>query len=357
MRWIAPVVAFVAGFAVASLIWRLTPLPWGLEFFYLLVAGGFGGLAQALITSGNRLRPPGWTTDGERPTWEAGFLADVFIGMLGATVSLMFALALSDRFFGVVGDSDSAWVRIVAFGALTGFASRQLLPNLSKRLSDMITQEVDEKTRAVGQKIEQTVGRKIEQTIGPQVELARTQAEIAQLEVAAVSPPSPATTTAAMARGADGFARLKDLVERYGNIRDPDEQARVAARMEIADAMLPLMVQEGVTSELLAQRIESDEAKEKEYVLALATLIAARPGPGDAKRLLDAVDHLLNTPKVKGDSKFILYRVLLAIAALKEKRRLPVTELGRAKALAEECRRIDDAPLQRKAEAVLALLG
>jgi hypothetical protein len=354
MRWVPLVVSLAAGFAVgftlASWIYHLTLLPWGVEFFYLLVAGGFGGLAQALITGSDSLRPPRWLTDADRPRWDAGFLADVFIGMLGATVSLLFALALlSDRFFGVVGDkqpdlSVPAWVRVVAFGALTGFASRQLLPNLSKRLSDMITQEVKTQTAAATQRIEGTVTRL--------AALAQTRAEVAQLAAAAI--PRPQLPAVAAAAG-DGFARLRELVVGYAAINEPDEEARLAARMEAADAMLRVLTENGITSEALCLRIENEPAKE--FVLPLATLIAARPAPGDARRLLDTVDARLGTRALKADATFILQRVLLAIVALHDKHRLPAAERPRALALARECRDLGVPDLARQAEAVLALLG
>jgi hypothetical protein len=349
------------GFAAANSY--LTSIPWALEFIDLLIAGGFGGLVQALFSGGDRLRFPGWVPSAEedgRPQWDAGFLADVCIGMLGATASLLFALALlSDRFFGATGNQPAdipipPWARIVAFGGLAGFASRQLLPSLSKRLSDMVAEQVKQQTAAVEKKATN------------QVEAVRAQAEAARLAAAAVKPAPPVSARVQQARGAvaaapppagatPGLAELEQLVTDYAAINIADYDARVAARMEIAEAMLAVADQYNITSQDIYQQIQAKQAKE--WVLPLATVIAAQPTTGDARRLLDAYDLRLGTPAVRVESKFILYRVLLALVALRENRRLPAAEKPRARGVAEACREINDPSLQKRADAVLSLLA
>ncbi len=348
MKLLIAVIAFAAGLGVAALYFELRLLPWGQEFFYLVIAGGFGGLAQALFTGNDKLRLPAIRTSAEGRGWDAGFVADCFIGMLGATVSMLFALAmLSDRFFGVVDStkpevSVPSWVRVIAFGALSGFAARQLLPSLSKRLKDVIEKTIDDKTKDLGAEVERQMVPQID-------EIARSHTEIARLNAVVAPPPQ------AVALAAAGGANLETLVREYMNINEPDKDARIAARMRIADAMLPQMVAHNTTTASLYDRLRNGAAKE--YVLPLATLIAAQPGPEDATRLFDVVEQRLGTPAIKSESKFVLYRVLLAIISLNENRQLGPQQVPRAKKVARDCQAIDDASLQRKASAVLALLN
>lgn len=267
--------------------------------------------------------------------------------MIGATVSLLFAVALlSDKFFGGTGGKltegvEMSWLRLVAFGALTGLASRQFLPGLSERIKKLVAKQVTERTAAVR--------REVETRMGNQLELARSQTEIAQLAAA------PAAAVPVAAGGGDPLARLAELAAEYLNINAPQQEDRVAARMRVAAEMLAVINAGGITSEALAGRIQAPA--DRALLVALASLIAARPQPGDARRLFDALDRALPTPDVQADSKFILYRALLAVVSLKDNRRLPADQAHRARALAEACLAIADESLRKKARAVLDLLG
>ncbi len=369
LPWVVGILAFGAGFGLAALVYHLTWLPWGLEFFSLLLAGGFGGIAQALATGADRLRFPGLVPpdqETDRPAWDAGFLADAFIGMLGAVASLMFALALlSDKFFGVTqGQAQTdfpipPWARMVAFGALTGFASRQLLPALSKRLVNMVTEQVRERVNQV------------EQRANNRLEAIQAQAEIAQLTAIAANPP-PAVAAAAAAVAAPAAAaaaafvatgaaaapgwvyEIEHLVQQYNAINNPDYEARMAARMETARAMLVILDRAHVASAVLVPEVQNHP--ETAWVLVLATLIASRPEANDAVRLFDAYDLRLADAAVRRESKFILYRVLLAVIALYDSHHLPVAHRGRAQQIAQECLEIPDDRLRKRANAVLQLL-
>lgn len=59
---LALLASFVGGFVLAGVIYKLSPLPGAGDFLYLLLAGGAGGLAQALLLNRDRLRPPAWVT-------------------------------------------------------------------------------------------------------------------------------------------------------------------------------------------------------------------------------------------------------------------------------------------------------
>lgn len=353
MRALLHSITFVAGFVIAALIYHLTPLDWALEFLWLVVAGGCGGLVQALIVGGNKLRPPAW--DPKDGQWDAGFLADVLIGMLGAVATLVFALALlNDKFFGTVQGQQAdvpipSWARIIAFGVLTGFASRQLLPALSKRLKDMVAEQVREQVA------------RAEREVDNKLEVVQAQSEAVQLSSAA-SNPSPAMKVAAAAAAAApaGVAvgwipQMQHLIGQYDGTLPADKEDRVAARMDLAGAMLAVTTQHALTSAGLFTELPNHT--EPSWVLPLATLIAAQPGVGDAARLLDAYDLRLGTAKVRQDSKFILHRVLLAIIALHTNRRLSAVDRSRAKGVARACREINDSSLRKRAEAVLSLLG
>lgn len=348
---LALLTAFVGGFALAAWFYKLGLLPHAQEVFPLLAAGAAGGLGQALWANKGRLSLPRLDTLEAGAQWDTGFLADVFLGMLGALVSLLFAMALlSDQFFGGTGGkpaegSDTSWVRMVAFGALTGFASRQFLPGLSKRLSDMVAKQVEEQTAAVRQEVETKMAN--------QVELARSEKEIAQLTVAASAPPD---AEAALAGDGDVFTRLAPLLEEHKAIKEanPTKAGREAARTQVAAKMLGVLTAGRVTAADLAERIASQQ--EKELLAALAALVAARPEEGDAKRLFDAIARGLPNPQVKRQSELILSAALLAVQALHDNGLLG-DQVARARELATECRGISDRSLQKKARAILDLLG
>jgi hypothetical protein len=275
----------------------------------------------------------------------------------------MFALALlSDKFFGTVQGqlpdvAIPSWARVLAFGAVTGFASRQLLPALSKRISNMVAEQVRDQVAPVERKAEN------------RVQAALAQAEAVRLTAAAATPPPPvqalvdsATPQAiAQAAAAGGAAapqwvyEIEKLLERYNGIADPDYDARVASRMDTADAMLVVLTRHAVTSAELADQVRTKT--EKAWILPLATLIAARPERGDAPRLFNAYEQRLSDSAVRRESKFILYRVLLAVIALHANRRLSAAERPRAKGIALDCKEIKDSSLRKRADAVLSLFS
>jgi hypothetical protein len=356
MKIVCWIIAIAVAISLGALIRWMWQLPWGPEYCYLTVAAALGGLGQACVTGGDKLRLPRRVTDASGNLWDAGFLADIFIGILSGNVAIIIGMAvLSDRFFGTAPTagaggaaatltSPPTWLRIVAFGILAGFAGRQLLPNLSKRITDLIDKQVEDKTKGVSDKVK----REIE----PKLDVVQAHTEINQLRTKVV--PTPQFQAAAV--GADAaISQLAGLVGQYAAVNNPDYNARVSDRMRIADSMVPVMTRNGVTSQLLAEKIAADD--HKEWVLPLATLIAIGPGEGDAERLLDAVDLRLATPEIKSQSKFILYRVLLAIVALSENRRMPPGQVSRAKNLAAACQAIGDSSLRTKAAAVLDVLG
>ena len=353
--WVALLVGVVIGYGIGAVVYHLTPLPGGAQFFWLVIAGGFGGIINGIVNDGGqgKIRFPRWVETSEKDAEaDLGFLGEMLVGMLGAMVSvLVIALFLGKDPFGVA-DVNISIFRLVGFGSLAGFAARQFLPNLSKRFTDLVERKVETLAAAAE--------RDLERQAALQGELQKTRTEVTRLtaEVAqkVVEPIEPGMAAALPVPNVDDLAPLVAEFDGITYATHPEYERRVEAMMDVAARMVAALPANTPTiKQLLSDRVQA--TGDKGWLVPLATVIATLPRRGDAKRLFDAFDRALATPQDRERSKFILYRVLLAITSLKDARRLPREEAPRARAIAEACRAIDDANLKRRAEAVLTLLG
>lgn len=346
--WLWMFVALAIGFGIGGIVYKLTWIEGGVDFFWIVIAGGFGGIIHGLVNDGGsgKFRLPRGTTPTESEVVaDIGIFGEMLIGMLGAMVSiLVIALFLgSDPF--ADKESDISVFRLIGFGALAGFAARQFLPNLSKRFSALIEQKIE--TMAAAAEREQA--RQAALTAEEQ----KSRNEIGRL--AAEPRPDPAVLRAQAAPNLDP---LESQVQTFAGITydtHPDYQTRVRAMMDLADQMVEGIPASPATKDSILQRVQS--ADDKVWLVPLATLIAKSPEDGDAKLLLDAYDLALNDPAVRKKSKFILYRILLAIIALSDSVRLPTDQQPRVQAIAEACLAIDEPSLKRRAEVVLEMLN
>jgi hypothetical protein len=379
-RWFAFLLAaafFTAGLVTGGAIFDFHLRPWVLTFLALVAAGGFGGVVQALIGHKDQLRWPGWALlapddPDPRPRWDAGFLSDLAIGILGAVAGLIFAMGLlGDQFFGAVHNTPSQvvappWVRIVAFGALAGFAARQLLPALSNRLANVVIDQVkQEMAPALLQ-------------LSAQIEETRVQSEVNQLRLDSRIPTPPAAVLASQAHTAatasqaglasaatpgapppppPWIATLDDLAARFSAL---PPSADLASRTTLAEAMLAALTTANppVTADELVQAVgrRPDDA----HLVALASFLAAHAGEGHpdqlASQLLDAVESRANdnpTTSPPAALAFLLDRVLLALLALDAQRPHAPSTAQRARRIAERALRSPDPALRRRASAAL----
>jgi hypothetical protein len=209
-------------------------------------------VVQSLIENRNVLTLPNRLDDRR---FDLGFVSDLLIGMVGAFASLIIGLAvLSERFFydpvvaapGGASGGEAAggagaarafaglvmsiptWVRLATFGALTGYASRRLLPDLSNKIANMVSGALDKGVRN-------------------QVENDRTQTELLGILARTVRAQdqnvAQAHNQAVQAAQAVGAAPpapvegLLPLVNEITAINEPDYRQRVARLREIADKM------------------------------------------------------------------------------------------------------------------------
>jgi hypothetical protein len=316
----------------------------------LLIAGGLASVVQSLVENKNTIVLPG---PGDAHTYQLGFVGDILIGMVGAFASLIVGLAvLNDNFFQDPPASDSGtskalsnlvlfiptWVRIASYGALTGYASRRLLPNLGNKIADMVSGAVQSAVQNQTQNL---------------VENARSQTELVGMLAGAMrTAPNQAPAVAALAEAREApespVTHLAPLVEQYMGINVGDEDQRVQRKCQIADQMLATAMQFGITADQIVARITPDAADRDGWLVALASLIAIAPHPGDGARLLGVASHATQA--------FARYRILLALYSLKARRLLSGTESAQAEPFIQSCLQVDDPSLQRKAKAVLDFL-
>jgi hypothetical protein len=317
----------------------------------LLIAGGVAGVAQSLIENKNKITLPGPAEEGQ---YNLGFIADVIIGMVGAFASLVVGLSvLSERFFrdptvNEIGNQKAladlvlqipTWVRIASFGTLTGFASRRLLPDLSNKISNMVTSafQVEAKKQAQNQ-----------------VEIARSQTELLGMlteathaQGARAIPHGAAPAAIPGAAPAAPITVLAAVAERYMNIHGNDEQS-LALKRQTGDEMLATILRLGITANEIAAHITPQANDRDGWLVALSSLVATSPTPGDGSRLLGVARLATHD--------FTRYRILLAIYSLKARRLLTDQDIPEARQFARSCSNSQDPPVQRKARSVIQFL-
>jgi hypothetical protein len=317
--------------------------------FPLLISGGVAGVAQSLIENKNKITLPGPADAGQ---YNLGFIADILIGMVGAFASLIVGLAvLNERFFRdpttVDGGNQKAftdlvqqiptWVRVASFGTLTGFASRRLLPDLSNRVANLVSGAIQAEVKKQAQN---------------QLEAARSQAELLGMVAEAARPQPQATVTAQRGIAAEDAAltpidRLSLIVERYMAVTGDNDQSLLIKR-QLADEMLALILRLGITAQDILPRINAQADDRDGWLVALASLVAVAPAPGDGSRLLEVASL--------ASQDFAKYRILLAIYSLIVRGRLTAAETTQARPFVLECIKSNNVMVARKAQSVLEFL-
>jgi hypothetical protein len=275
--------------------------------------------------------------------------------MVGAFASLVVGLSvLSERFFrdptvNEVGNQKAladlllhipTWVRIASFGTLTGFASRRLLPDLSNKISNMVTSafQVEAKKQAQNQ---------IE-TVRSQTELLGMLAVATHAQGARAVQKGAAPAAVPGAEHEDPIAILKQIIEGYMKIHGTDEKSLMSKRQTGFD-MLATMLRLGITAEEILPHITPQADDRDGWLVALASLVATSPSPGDGARLMSVASL--------ASQEFAQYRVLLAIYSLRARRLLTDPESAKAKQFAENClMKSPDPAVQRKARSVIDFL-
>ncbi len=317
----------------------------------LLIAGGLASVVQSLVENKNTIVLPG---PGAANTYQLGFVGDILIGMVGAFASLIVGLAvLNANFFqdppvSASGTSKAlsdlvllipTWVRIASYGALTGYASRRLLPNLANKIADMVTGAVQSAVKKQTENL---------------VENARSQTELVGMLAGAMhTAPNQAQAAAAFAAAAreapdPPVTHLAPLVQDYMAINVGDDVQRLQLKCQLANEMLATAMQFGVTADQILPGITPVAADRDGWLVALASLIAVAPHSGDGARLLGVA--------TQATQNFARYRILLALYSLKAQRLLSDTESAQAEPFVQSCIQVDDLPLQRKAQATLDFL-
>ena len=324
----------------------------------LLVAGGLGSVVQSLIEKKDILTLPAKVDDDH---FNLGCVSDLIIGMVGAFASLIIGLTvLNERFFVYVpssappGSAAAAafeeiarliptWVRIASFGALTGFASRRLLPDLSNKVANMVSGALDQQVRN-------------------QDENARTQAELIGLVVKSADPkPKPATEAHSQAASValakndpppPPVEALVPLVDRFAliDLNTADDQKRDELKRQVADGIPGVAREVKATSADILGRIlalAGTDPKVQGWLVGLASVIAVDPDPADGLRLLQVAGL--------ASQSFVKSRVLLALYTLKARHLLGAAETRSALSFLRFCMIGNDASLQRRATAMVAM--
>ncbi|PQO33401.1 hypothetical protein C5Y96_11180 [Blastopirellula marina] len=347
LYWIGLLLTLIAGVLIGLVLYYFVGQEGVFKFISVAIAGGFGGMIHGLIEDGGsgKLRMPRSeiTTDNDTVA-DLGIIGEWLVGMMGAIVSiLVIAVFLgSDPF--TDPNSPVSVFRLIAFGALAGFAARQFLPNLAKKFSDQLNEEFKTHTNAAEKKIKDTAA----------TSTARQEALVEQTRIATRSQENVA---AFLAQGEFNLETLEPLVQQFTAITHqshPEYRERVRAMMNVADQMAELTPPTPAVKQVIAQHITS--AQQKAWLLPLSTIIASKPEEGDAICLLDAYDRALSDAAVRDVSKFILYRILLAIMALSDAFLLSDEQKPRAQQIAQACQLIDDKSLAKRAEVVLEML-
>jgi len=327
----------------------------------LLMAGGLAGVVQALIMNQNVLTLPTRVDAGH---FDLGFVADLLIGMVGAFASLIVGLAvLNDRFFhdpmvpattgstGTVAGTSRAfvdvvmliptWLRIASFGALTGYASRRLLPDLSNKIATMVSGALD---KELGKQVQNRI-----ENDRSQAELLGLLAHTVQAQDQSLAQTHKAAVLAATAKGVAPPAAIDNLlplVSDFTKINVADYETRVAQKREKAEKMLGVAFMLNVSADDILTRIRSLPAGAPDldgWLTALASVISLTPHPGDGARLLGVAGL--------AHQKFVKYRILLAFYSLKAQRLVDDNETQQVLAFIQSCLQIDDASLRKKAQA------
>jgi hypothetical protein len=394
--WLRPLEVLIGPFvAIALFVGLVLWSQWGSPIVQLLVplllAGGLGGLVQVLIADKNKLKRP--VFDPESSSYDLGVASDILIGSASALASLVVGMAILNKQFFVGPDEATAAaktsassaktepaagaqppapapgaaavtpppadpkassrdkekddpfpaiptsLRLISFGILTGFAGRRLLPDLSDKIANQIAGEVK---------------KNVAKEMKTREELVRGQGEIVQLATAALSdmatgaPAARVSQLEADVHPIQGLASLVQKLMAITQITHPDYAARVQAKMAVAAEMLAYVLQSRLDSQTVGTQIRDGATDNDGWVLALAVMIANRPGAGDAERLLDAAP--------KATHAFVQYRVLIAIQALRSSGALQRSLKTRARRLAQGYLSSGDTPVVRKAQAIVALL-
>ncbi len=100
----------------------------GWALLWVSVAGGLGGLVNA-ITSSNGFLLPRRTTEGGAPIWQAGAVGTIVVGAFAAAVNWGLYGPFTDAVFGEAAPKIALNLASVATGALVGFAGARWLTN------------------------------------------------------------------------------------------------------------------------------------------------------------------------------------------------------------------------------------
>ena len=117
-------------------------------------------------------------------------------------------------------------------------------------------------------------------------------------------------------------------MERYTAVVGDDDQSLVTKR-QLADEMLALILRLGITAQDLLPQITTQANDRDGWLVALASLVAVAPAPGDGSRLLEVASL--------ASQDFAKYRILLAIYSLKVRGRLTEAETTQARPFVLEC--------------------
>jgi hypothetical protein len=363
----------------------------------LLMAGGLASVVQALIETKNVLVLPQVVDKGHV---DLGFVADLLIGMIGAFASLIVGVGtLNDRFFqdpvpvapratqattatsgttpgkaaqpspgGTSSPGGAAesppqvvdpisimptWMRIASFGALTGFASRRVLPDLSNRISTMVSGAMARQVRsqaAVNRTQNEMIGM-LARTVQTQEQAIPPRTHLPLQPRATTEPGTVGTETETTPPQGTTVDGLHALVREYVGVRGMDEPQRSVRRQEISERMPGQAMLNRVSSEALLERIQglaADDPELQGWLTALASVIAIVPSAGDGARLLGVVDLAAED--------FARDRFLTALYSLRTRGLLQDAETTRrALDFINGCARSVDPSLRGKALAALDL--
>jgi len=70
------------GYGLGAAVYHLTPLPGGVAFFWLVVAGGFGGIINGIVNDGGqgKIRFPRWHGASEKDAdADLGFFGEMLV--------------------------------------------------------------------------------------------------------------------------------------------------------------------------------------------------------------------------------------------------------------------------------------
>lgn len=100
----------------------------GWALLWVSLAGGFGGLVNAM-TSSNGFLLPRKTTQGGAPIWQAGAISTIVVGAFAAAVNWGLYGPFTDSVFGEDAPKIALNLASVATAALIGYAGARWLTN------------------------------------------------------------------------------------------------------------------------------------------------------------------------------------------------------------------------------------